>query len=260
MKKIIFLILTGIIAAGTIAAGGKSEAAASVLPAEVKAGILKPGPDGIVKLPGGTFVLGPDSMPGVPGYNEIAPRVTLSPFKITTYLITQREYQEVMGKNPSYVKGDMNTLPVDNVTWFDAIEFCNQLSRNKGLTPVYSINGTEVSWNRSANGYRLPTEAEWEYTATAGKMPFPEDNHPWGMRDMPSNMWEWCWDLYAVYSADAQTDPAGSNTGRFGDNRVMRAGSFAMCTSRGEAVRLRSHSKPNSTSDTIGFRVVLSGI
>ncbi|RKX77855.1 MAG: hypothetical protein DRP87_07940, partial [Spirochaetes bacterium] len=82
-------------------------------------------------------------------------------FYISKYEVTQRQWREVMGNNPSYFKGD--ELPVDNVSWYDAVEFCNPLSRKEGLEPEYNISGKDVTWNRSANGYRLPTEAEWEY-------------------------------------------------------------------------------------------------
>lgn len=121
--------------------------------------------DELVLINGGTFKMGSPETEMQREIDETQHNVTVSSFYIGRYEVSQKEYEEVMGENPSNFKGE--NLPVESVSWYDAIEFCNKLSQNEGLTPVYTIDGENVSWDRSANGYRLPTEAEWEYAARA---------------------------------------------------------------------------------------------
>jgi formylglycine-generating enzyme required for sulfatase activity len=216
--------------------------------------------------------------------SEVQHQVTVSGFSMGNYEVTQKEWREVMGNNPSYFQGDH--LPVESVSWYEAVEYCNRRSQREGLTPAYTINGTNVSWNRNANGYRLPTEAEWEYACRAGTIgPFStgnnistgqanyDGNNPynnnakgsyrgktvsvgsfapnsWGLYDMHGNVWEWCWDRYGDYPGGAQTDPAGAY-------RVRRGGSWS-----GSARYLRSASRysyaPAVRSRYLGFRLVRS--
>jgi len=185
--------------------------------------------------------------------------VTISKaFYIGKYEVTQKQYQAVMNANPSEFKGD--NYPVETVTWYDAVAFCNALSKQEGLTPCYTINGTDVACNFNADGYRLPTEAEWEYACKAGittdfyngiltNMMFePLDTnlnkiawyggnsdsvtHPVGQKlpnlnglyDMSGNVREWCWDWYGLYSNEAATDPKGTV---LDSNRVLRGGCWS---------------------------------
>lgn len=122
--------------------------------------------DGLVYLSGGTFTMGSPESERLRGTDETAHEVSINPFYMDPYEVTQKDYQAVMGENPSHFSGE--ELPVENVTWQDAIRYCNRKSESEGLTPVYEIDGNKVSWNRAADGYRLPTEAEWEYAARAG--------------------------------------------------------------------------------------------
>ena len=124
------------------------------------------GEDGLILINGGTFEMGSPETEMQREEDETQHEVTVSDFYIGRYEVTQSEYEEVIGENPSNFKGE--NLPVENVSWYDAIEYCNKLSKKEGLTLVYTIDGENVSWDRSANGYRLPTEAEWEYAARAG--------------------------------------------------------------------------------------------
>jgi formylglycine-generating enzyme required for sulfatase activity len=128
-------------------------------------------PANMVSIQGGTFSMGsPANEPGRLGHEGPQHQVTVNSFYMGRFPVTQAEYEAVMGINPSRFKG-LN-LPVELVNWFDAVEYCNRLSQREGLTQAYSISGIgdnrTVIWNRNANGYRLPTEAEWEYACRAG--------------------------------------------------------------------------------------------
>lgn len=131
--------------------------------------------DNLILIEAGTFDMGSPESEYQRGKDETRHKVTLDSFYISATEVTQKDYENIMGENPSNFKGQ--NLPVENVTWYDALKYCNKLSEKEGLTPVYTIDGENVSWNRSANGYRLPTEAEWEYVARAGTTtPFNTEN------------------------------------------------------------------------------------
>jgi formylglycine-generating enzyme required for sulfatase activity len=166
------------------------------------------------------------------------------------YPLTRRLYQDIMGEDPSYPEGESDTRPAKQMNWFKAVEFCNRLSEREGLAPCYQTDEeNKVSWNQSADGYRLPTEAEWEYACRAGSstaycfgdseeelkdyawygMKWEDGSqrvgqkipNRWGLYDMHGNVWEWCWDWYADYPKEDQSDPAGPKEGK---ERVLRGG------------------------------------
>ncbi len=127
--------------------------------------------DDLVLIKGGEFTMGsPESEPWRVN-DETQHEVSVSDFYISKFEVTQKEFFDVMNNNPSNFEGD--DLPVENISWLDAIKFCNRKSELENLVPVYKINGSTVEWDLSADGYRLPTEAEWEYACRAGtKTPF----------------------------------------------------------------------------------------
>jgi formylglycine-generating enzyme required for sulfatase activity len=133
---------------------------------ELSQSYIKTAPIDLVSIPGGTFQMGDTRGEG--GSDELPVRsVTVSSFRMSRYEVTQAQWQAVMENNPSDFQNGPN-CPVERVSWFDAVAFCNALSIREGRQVVYTINGTNVTANWSANGYRLPTEAEWEYAAGGG--------------------------------------------------------------------------------------------
>ena len=123
--------------------------------------------DDFISIKGGTFKMGSPETENWRGDDETQHEVTVGDFSMAAHEVTQEEYQSIMGTNPSnFNRG--GRLPVENVSWMDAIRYCNARSDKEGLTPAYTIDGSKVIWNREADGYRLPTEAEWEYACRAG--------------------------------------------------------------------------------------------
>jgi formylglycine-generating enzyme required for sulfatase activity len=262
-------------------------------------------PGDMVLIKGGTFTMGSPTSEAEREDNEVQHRVLVGDFYLGRYEVTQKEYHALMGTNPSEFKDD--NLPVENVSWYDAIEYCNARSQKEGLSPAYTIDKSQadpnnqnqnpfqrdelkwrVTWNPQANGYRLPTEAEWEYACRAGTVtPFSTGNNittnqadydgnypyngnaegtyreettavgsfaanPWGVYDTHGNVYEWCWDWYGDYSAGAQTDPQGAPSGSY---RVIRSGSW---NGIGRSLRSadRDGDTPSNRYSTIGFRVL----
>jgi formylglycine-generating enzyme required for sulfatase activity len=175
-------------------------------------------------------------------------KVHVSAFFMDKYPVTQEAYEKLMGKNPSLWRGPRN--PVDQIRWPDAVAFCNARSQAQGLQPAYNTNTWTCDFD--ADGYRLPTEAEYEYALRAGstgadywfgnspeelkrhawfKGNSPRGTHPvgekppnnWGLCDLAGNVWEWCNDWYQqdYYQHSPEQDPRGPATGQ---NRVVRGG------------------------------------
>jgi formylglycine-generating enzyme required for sulfatase activity len=214
-------------------------------------------------IPAGEFLMGsPD--PNAPGGERPEHKVRIStPFFLAVTEVTQAQYAALIGPNPSYfsatgggkdiVKAQpTGDYPVEQVSWFDAILFCNALTQRERLAPYYQIVGDNVRViNRNGPGYRLPTEAEWEYAVRAGRSGrFPADVNPmfeygwygansngsthpvgkklpneFGVYDMHGNVFEWCFDGYDVnyFKNSPEVDPTGP-TGM--STKVTRGGGW----------------------------------
>jgi sulfatase modifying factor 1 len=198
----------------------------------------------MVLITGGHFAMGDKDEVDAPAHD-----VAVNSFYMDKYLVTQEQYQKLLGNNPSRWKGDKN--PVEQVRWSDAVRYCNKRSEAEGLQPCYDLQTWQC--NFEASGYRLPTEAEWEYACRAGtKTPYffgstpdkigdyawyeknsrgrphpvgQKKPNPWGLYDICGNVWEWCNDFYKVdyYKESPPQDPKGPKTGQ---TKVLRGGAW----------------------------------
>ncbi len=273
----------------------------------------------MVFIPGGTFTQESPKGSNTEKFNH-----TISAFSIGKYEVTYELWHTVYkwavdngytfankgiegkdGTAGAEPTADGKYQPVTNINWRDAIVWCNAYSKLSGLTPVYMFGGdvlkdsSDANANHcdnavaytSSNGYRLPTEGEWQYVASnKGRTPYKRasggsvdyaandndyeddckkvawyggnsgsDTHPvgkkavnaFGLYDMSGNVWEWCWDLYGDYPTDAQTDYTGASSGSY---RVVRGGSWSY-DSKGLRVGYRHYFSPNREDYYLGFRV-----
>jgi sulfatase modifying factor 1 len=237
-----------------------------------------------VRIPPGRFVMGSSaggyfSFPE-PGRSEDETQheVTLTKgFRLARTPVTVEQYVALMG-SVDYRPGGPNH-PVVRVTWLEAARYCNALSRRMGLDEVYVFNGDLFTWKRDRErpGYRLPTEAEWEYACRAGtkgarygsldEVGWHSGNsghrtHPvgrkkpnaWGLHDMLGGVYEWCFGLYGPYPQSAVTDPLGRLEGASVNARggsYLHDGQYARAASR-------AHQVFNTRVESLGFRLVLS--
>ena len=230
----------------------------------------------LVLIPKGTFMMGsPESEKGR-NENETQHEVTISKdYYLGVHEVTQAQYEKVIGKNPSHFQGaivgnENADLPVENVSWHDAVEFCKKLS--------------ELPEEKKAGRvYRLPTEAQWEYACRAGsKTAYSFDDeegllpvygwfirnssqrthtvgllepNAWGLYDMHGNVWEWCSDWHEEYPKGAVSDPSGP---REGSGRVSRGGGWGLVAAFCRSTSRNWYDPSFRDNRDNGFRVALS--
>jgi formylglycine-generating enzyme required for sulfatase activity/tRNA A-37 threonylcarbamoyl transferase component Bud32 len=224
----------------------------------------------------GTFEMGSPASEVGRHSDEVLHVVTLTrPFVIGAFPVVQALWEAVMGNNPSHFKGPLR--PVEQVSWRDAVAFCEALNRTLGLPPAYDGEAPRPG----SDGFRLPTEAEWEYAARAGTRTVyagcdnPDEvawhggnagdqTHPvgekrgnaWGLHDMTGNVWEWVGDWHGDYGSASVTDPRGPASGSI---RVIRGGSWSG-VSRYARVAYRPGNSPDRRNNILGFRLVRSSL
>jgi formylglycine-generating enzyme required for sulfatase activity len=240
--------------------------------------------DDLIFVQGGSFEMGDHFNEGSTAELPVH-TVTLDNFFIAEHEVTQGEYEAVVGSNPAHSYGVGDDYPVYYVSWYDAVTFCNLKSQQEGLTPCYNL--TDWSCDFSANGYRLPTEAEWEYAARGG-INWTDDyrysgcheeselgDYAWyssnssiqthevgtklpnqlGIYDMSGNVWEWCNDWYDAnyYSNSPGNNPQGAAASSY---RVLRGGSWFNFEGYCRAANRSNFNPGSSNFGPGGFRIL----
>ena len=271
-------------------------------------GLVGPNCDEVI-IPAGTFTMGSPGSEPCRFDEEVQHQVTLTQsFALKATEVTQAEWEALMGNNPSEKSPGCDECPVETVNWYEALAYCNALSASAGLEACYTLSGctaqspgtnmtcTGVTVTApdgdvyGCEGYRLPTEAEWEYAARAGTTeatyngdiasgdcylvsPVLEpiawygqnsgfttnpvaqkDANPWGLYDMLGNVWEWTWDKYGSYDNGASQDPTGASSGSV---RVYRGCGWATlnhATARRCRAAVRDGDTPERRYAVVGFR------
>lgn len=261
-------------------------------------------PEGFVKIPAAS-IAETESLTSTSEVFVSGRKLEIASFYMSDHPVTRGEYKAVMGSDPSEAKAydkDGNKLtgddavknnPVNYISWYDALVYCNKLSIKEGLTPCYAIDGktqpsewsavpteNDSTWDAAtcdftADGYRLPTEAEWEWAARGGESyTFAGSNdikevawyinntsgtrdvktkkaNGYGLYDMSGNVWEWCWDWYGSISSDMPaTGPAS------GSRRCQRGGSWYDISNFARVVNRYYYSPNGRNYNYAGFRVV----
>jgi len=264
-------------------APGATQSLTATLSATVVAPVVNPlqavaqsTTSGFVYIAPGTFTMGSPSSEEGRDSDETQHQVTLTRgFYLQATEVTQGEWQRVMGSNPSRFASCGSDCPVETVSWLDAVGYANALSRAEGYSECYDSSGNVQGGGSiyDCTGYRLPTEAEWEYAARAGstgarygtldQIAWYSGNsgrqthrvgelqaNAWGLYDMLGNVWEWTHDWYGPYGGSF-TDPSGPASGSY---RGLRGGSWG-----GDASYLRSADRgsydPSARNNNVGFRL-----
>ena len=257
MKAVGVLVIAGVVLAAI--GGCKSKEPAKQLTLDLGNKVTMT----VMLIPSGKFTMG-SPKDGKVHYRNEGPQheVTISrPFYMGIYTVTQEQYEQIMGKNPSNFKGEQN--PVEQVSWDDAVEFCKALSKKTGMAVSLP---TEAQWEyacRAASAtlfsygddYDKLSDYAWYYTNSNGRTHTVGQLKPneWGLYDMHGNVLQWCSDWYAdTYANGDISDPQGPGSGT---ERVLRGGHWFSLLPEYCRSTIRPHSTPDSRTFCIGFRV-----